>query len=347
MKNKRGDTEKIKKKCTAISHAIVSAARPKSFLSGLQVGLASFINQKYGSKHLINVLSALGFCSSYDEAALFQISALQHPLITATEKAFCQFVFDNADVNVCTLDGFNSFHAMGGIQTVTPSTTVCEVGRIQRLKKNLPAGDIGHFGHVPIKVFQKSSQTGLLNIKIENINEVFNSSEKALLSDGDFLWVYGKWQNKPHIPGWNGYMERRTAKRPYLSSRIIYLPFINAPPSDYDTIYTALLSAIEKCKSLKQESCVITFDQPLYIKARDIVQSIGPNPESIKIFIRLGGFHFLISFMGAIGYIMNGSGLNKLFQVAYAPASAEKMLTGRAYARALVSSCCFVSNGVC
>lgn len=132
-------------------------------------------------------------------------------------------------------------------------------------------------------------------------------------------WVYGK----------------KNSKKPYFSSRIIYLPFINAPPSEYDTIYTALLSAIEKCKSLKQEACVITFDQPLYIKARDIVESIGPIPESIKIFIRLGGFHLLMSFMGAIGYIMNGSGLKELFQVAYAPASVEKMLTGHAYARAL------------
>lgn len=39
--------------------------------------------------------------------------------------------------------------------------------------------------------------------------------------------------------------------------------------------------------------------------------------------------------MGAIGYIMDGSGLQDLFSVAYAVASTEKMLTGHVYSRAL------------
>lgn len=39
--------------------------------------------------------------------------------------------------------------------------------------------------------------------------------------------------------------------------------------------------------------------------------------------------------MGAIGYIMDGSGLQDLFSVAYASASAEKMMTGHAYSRAV------------
>lgn len=42
-----------------------------------------------------------------------------------------------------------------------------------------------------------------------------------------------------------------------------------------------------------------------------------------------------MSFIGAIGYIMDGSGLQDLFSVAYAVASTEKMLTGHAYSRGL------------
>src|ERR1700761_8816122 len=49
LKNKRGDLEKWEIKSTAICHAIISAARLKSFLSPLQIGLAVHRCQKYGS----------------------------------------------------------------------------------------------------------------------------------------------------------------------------------------------------------------------------------------------------------------------------------------------------------
>lgn len=51
--------------------------------------------------------------------------------------------------------------------------------------------------------------------------------------------------------------------------------------------------------------------------------------------VRLGGFHLLMSFMGAIGYIMTGSGLKELLSIIYAPNTVEKMFTGHAYARAV------------
>lgn len=120
FKNKRGSIQKYETKCMAIAHAIIAAARPKSFVSGLQVGLSSFINQKYGSKQLLNILSAFSFSASYDEAIRFQVSAMLHPPVIQIEDSFSQFVFDNADVNVCTINGMNTFYCMGEIQCVTP-----------------------------------------------------------------------------------------------------------------------------------------------------------------------------------------------------------------------------------
>lgn len=43
-----------------------------------------------------------------------------------------QFVFDNADVNVCTLDGLDTFHALGGIKCIAPATAVKLCEKIQR-----------------------------------------------------------------------------------------------------------------------------------------------------------------------------------------------------------------------
>lgn len=47
--------------------------------------------------------------------------------------------------------------------------------------------------------------------------------------------------------GWNGYCELLTRNyKPFELAQIMYLPIIDAPPSDYDTIYTSLKVAVEK-----------------------------------------------------------------------------------------------------
>lgn len=76
----------------------------------------------------------------------------------------------------------------------------------------------------------------------------------------------------------------------------------------------------------------MTFDRPLYIKARNIVEQSKPEPQ---IVVRLGGFHLLMSFIGTIGYIMAGSGLKELWNTIYAANSIEKMITEHAYSRAV------------
>ena len=50
-------------------------------------------------------------------------NGLNKPLcqvVTYHMSGFTQFVFDNADFNVATLTGHNTFHSMGGIACVTP-----------------------------------------------------------------------------------------------------------------------------------------------------------------------------------------------------------------------------------
>ncbi|GBM33106.1 hypothetical protein AVEN_9646-1 [Araneus ventricosus] len=48
LKNKRVSLEKWKKKSIALAHSIIAVARPKSFVSSLQVGVAASLFQKTG-----------------------------------------------------------------------------------------------------------------------------------------------------------------------------------------------------------------------------------------------------------------------------------------------------------
>ena len=111
-------------KVASIGQAIIQAARPRVILAPLQVGLAVQLHHHFASRFLIDTLHRLGFCSSYQEAQLFNQNAAldQGTDIPDYNGEFVQYVADNVDHNVRTLDGNDTFHGMGMIATVTPGT---------------------------------------------------------------------------------------------------------------------------------------------------------------------------------------------------------------------------------
>lgn len=97
---------------------------------------------------------------------------------------------------------------------------------------------------------------------------------------------------------------------------------------------TALTYASREVRKMNQGIAVVTFDQPLFWKARNIIAH-SENGELSNVVVRLGGFHLLMSFLGAIGNIMAGSGLQQLWMTVYAENSTKGMLGGHKYARAV------------
>ena len=108
------------------------------------------------------------------------------------------------------------------------------------------------------------------------------------------------------------------------------LPLIDLNPSDESCIYSTLLHIIEQAKQLKIITPCVTFDQPLWIKAVEIVIAKG-----LTIVVRLGGFHSLMSFLGSVGAVMEGSGLEKLMETVYGKNTVSHMFSGKAVSRAL------------
>ena len=118
----------------------------------------------------------------------------------------------------------------------------------------------------------------------------------------------------------------------FQTSRIETLPFINLEPSNPSTSYTALCFAQTQSDKHNLKICPVTFDQPLYQKASEIVAT---SRDLDKVVVRLGGFHLLMSYLGSIGQITTGSGLADLWERVYAKSSAVHMLTGHAFSRAV------------
>ena len=64
-----------------------------------------------------------------------------------------------------------------------------------------------------------------------------------------------------------------------------------------------------------------------------VTEPVGSNLRDIVL--RLGGFHTEMSFLGCIGHLMAGSGLQELLELIYASNAVVHMLTGKAIARAV------------
>jgi hypothetical protein len=78
------------------------------------------------------------------------------------------------------------------------------------------------------------------------------------------------------------------------------------------------------------ETASVTIDQPLYIKAVEIARL-----SKLQVVCRLGGFHLLMNFLGAIGDIMAGAGLSDVLETCYRPVTVTHMMTSKAYSKAI------------
>ena len=76
----------------------------------------------------------------------------------------------------------------------------------------------------------------------------------------------------------------------------------------------------------------ITFDQSLWQKAMGIIKE-----KNLQMEYWLGGFHILMSFLGSIGNLMNGSDLEEAFEEVYSEDTIKHILSGHAVARGLMA----------
>ena len=254
------------------------------------------------------------------------------------------FVYDNTDISVRTLTGLDTWHAMGGIIASTPAQEGAVEPDIHRSTKVRNAEKLGKFSQIDVNVYKKKKGEGVNKVIVGPLEPpkpeppiltLANMRDSVLLSSFPLLFPLGV-----TCPNWSGFMQVSVKKETYRTSSIQVLPFINLDPTKLDTIYSALTFAQEQM--VKQDPtppvgkkllAAVTFDQPLFAKADDIALA---NPTELdRLFIHLGGFHMAMSYIGGIGFIMKGSGIEDVPATVYAPNTIVHMLIGHAYSRAL------------
>lgn len=324
---------KYETRLISVAHAIMCGAFHVKILSPLQISVGVTFHRKFGSKELVDMCHSMGFSCAYSEVLHYVKSAAEQKQISLNPGGFVQFFQDNGDKKVSCVVENKDIHCLGTICVITPKSSLMPRLPFQR-KTNLTAQHIANLSRIEIVDYGKSPGEGLKNYVFPPVsNDLCLTETKS--SKLTSFWIFNKIL-VPKTMGWNGFIENLTATRvDYEVSEIHYEPFINAPPSDYNTLYTAILSCIDKASKLKMKTCIITFDQQLYIKARDILGAMGPIHATMKVVIRLGGFHTALSFMSGIGFIMKDTGINEVMEMLYGENTVKHILDGHQYSRAL------------
>ena len=326
-------------KQVSIGQCIVKANRPLSSIPPLLFGLGVEMDHVFGSKWLIDELYRLGFSVSSTEVTRYKQSVIQSQDINSFipgpfPGTFTQWVGDNVDHNIATLDGSGTFHGMGVIAVSTQTgvfKSIPSVDRVKRLRLIKAKSLIGNHG-IPIKPYVAPAVRGLSHLRYKPVLELQWPFILPPTLHIDTLWHAG-WMfrdaSQPR-PNWAGFMQSVSVGCHPHKSDILMLPIIDLNPNDTTCIYSTLLFIQEQAINLNVVTPCITFDQPLWIKAVDIIRS-----ESLDIVCRLGGFHLMMSFLGSIGTFMDGSGITQALERVYGPNAVAHMMTGKAVARAV------------
>ena len=140
----------------------------------------------------------------------------------------------------------------------------------------------------------------------------------------DFLFLKSKhsrfqWlQHQNHQENWLEFKSKIKGILPLL---------INKTPADPSTMLTAMCNLEKISKDAGQSFSMLTSNQQLF---RVMLYVIWENPPRwVGSVQRIGGMHWIMSFVGSAGKLVENSGLAQLMMSSFA--GVEKMLTGKKF----------------
>ena len=211
-------------------------------------------------------------------------------------SSLLQGVGDNFDQQICSQNGKIQTHSMALFMTQSdyegddskaeevtlqisksdmaqPIPYVIEVCRYTRPKKPIPHGS-ALTKQVP---------------SLANLTETVMVLNRAREKDFEFLKSVHANQGCPEYNGFNTMKAREEGLLLHIKTKTIYLPLIDMPPDDYDTIITSMLQVKRLSEASGQPFTVLTFDQQLYRYAVEIQWACPDLFPPSSFLIRLGG----------------------------------------------------------
>lgn len=189
--------------------------------------------------------------------------------------------------------------------------------------------DIRKAGEIEIKSYMiDKSVLSTIKFRVNDFTKVEDLSKNL-----DLLW-FSSWHLHIPRPGWQGAMQAGMCGKHPGKTNVFFLPMIDLSASSDSCVYSTL-DFIGTQGKLYNYTPMVTFDQQLWWKAMMIIENASLDCPTRGIVYLLGGFHTIMSFVGSIGHIMDGSGLRDVLELMYASNTVPHLLSGKAITRAI------------
>ena len=167
--------------------------------------------------------------------------------------------------------------------------------------------------------------------------EIVAEREKKVAFDMNLVWALARYMNRNDqlISSWTGFNMLARRNKSVLKDMVGYLPTIDSPATQMNTVYEILTKAKAIKDALNLKSIVIVFDQAIYAKAIEITWKHQKTFEDIVL--RLGTFHTICVLLAVIGLRFGPAGLKDVIieSNVIAEGSTEKVLSGKHYNRSI------------
>ena len=329
----------------SIAQDLMYTANGDKFLTPKHIGLASTLHQATRSKELVNMFHNAGHVMSYRDVIKLDTALAKKTLETIDDDGsvvpqnlvkgrYVHFSTDNVDINEYTLDGKGTFHAtqVAAWQRGPPEDDILngidisKTGAIQipeAMTDLIPASNRGiterqFSGLIAADCFTQSSEDCL-------------SAQNAHATDMAF--ILSRSSHKP-MPSWTLYNQKASTVNPEKTT-VGYLPIIQNPASELETLNTVVKRVLHVAKSMEQKHVVLTVDEALYPKLLELKWSVEEYKD--VLIPCLGGLHIAMNFLGVIGRHMSESGLSELWVGCdlLGANAAQNVMKGKGYARAI------------
>ena len=228
------------------------------------------------------------------------------------------FAADNVDHNIITIDGKGTFHGMGVIAAVTPGK------QMNRLIPRRHISELNSENKTKIPILEyRFAKHACHEVVFQDISRFVECDRRI-----DILWEVSL-RFKNDTPNWQGMMHilHEGSQHPGRSS-VAFLPMINMYSGDKSCILSTLDFICNLAIKHKLPT-IVTFDQPLYWKAAEIIIDAPQNSSLKGIVLLLGCFHALMNLLGAIGTLVEGTGLKNILATVYGENAVVHMMSGK------------------
>ena len=297
-----------------------------------------------GNVEIIKILNKFGHGVSYsqleeNETALclqkLAASVNQKVALPACIKpyVFTKLAWDNIDRLEETLTGKGTSHRVNGIavqaKVYGPDLHRAELQRIERKKQRSVSVE-----YQELDVYVAGPRTGPqpLTTRYTNVQEYQRAAQVACKKN--LIWLLAR-QATQSIPSWTGFNIRIRDEEPIVQDVVGYLPTINAPATELNTVFEILNRSELIRKELLLDTIVVVMDQAIFAKATEIAWR--HKEQFSNVVLRMGTFHTICNALSIIGKRFGDAGLKDIYIEAgiVAEGSITGVLDGKHYNRAV------------